>query len=161
MEQYADLNQIIQDYKISKTGGVEEFLDLQKRLSDVPILLNKFEEGLKGIDYDISDLITRAEFYDPPTRIVLLDEFVEREEADSLTGRIVLPYPTIWINGEGVSDNFYEDAKNDLARFLVLPDKRDPTARILSAPDCGAATIIYERDKQLYYIEIILTKDFL
>jgi len=161
MGQYADLNKIIQDYKVSKTGGVEELLELQKRLSDVPILLSKFEEGLKDIDCELSDLTTRVEFYDPPMRIVLLDEFVEHEEADSITEKMVLPYPTIWINGEGVSDNFYENAKDDLAKFLVLPDKRDPTARVLSAPDCGAVAIVYERDKKLHYVEMILTKDFL
>lgn len=161
MGKYADLNQIVQDYKISKAGGAKELLELQKRLSNVPILFNKFEEELKEFYCcELSDLITRAEFYDPPMRIFLLDEFVEHEEADSITEKMVLPYPIIYINGEGVSDNFYEDAKRDLAR-LVFPDKKDSTARVLSDLRCSGAAIIYERGKNLYYLEMILTKDSL
>ena len=85
---------------------------------------------------------------------------MEFDKADEITEKILLPHPIIYLNGESISDYFYKYYEDELGN-LILPDKKDPTARVISSPECNGVAIVYERTKYLHYIEIILTKDFL
>lgn len=155
-----DLNKIIQDYKISKEGGVKELENLQEILLDVPVNLENFEKKLKSYDCEFTDMIIRAEFYNPQTRLPLLDELVDMNEADRITEQMRLPHPIIYLNGQSISGIFTLQQEGDLGK-LILPDKKDITAKVISSPFANGVAIMYERNENLHYVEMILTKEFL
>ncbi|MBU1199779.1 MAG: hypothetical protein KKF46_04165 [Nanoarchaeota archaeon] len=155
-----DLNIIVQEYKISKEGGESEFRTLKNRLSDVPVDLSKFEERLESYGCGFNDMIIRAELYDPRMRLPLLDELVDFEEADAIVSEIILPHPIIYLQGESISESFYEHNKNKLGE-MILPDKKDATAQVLSSIECDGAAILYKKNENMHYVEMILTKEFL
>lgn len=151
---YTDLNQIVQDYKISKEGGVEEFLSLQKRLSDVPVLLPPFDDW-----FDWSDLIIRADFYDPEIRVDLLQDALGDNEADEIIGNMLVPYPRIHIFGGSLSDHFYEDNQNRMGK-VFQPNRRDSTARVIHSSHYHGCAVLFEREGRFNYIEILLTDTY-
>ena len=157
---FEDLNQFVQFYKISKKGGIREFQNLQRRLSRVPISLNPFREYMKKMNCELSDLTTRAELFDPSVKIFLLDELMtDEDEIDSLTERMVVPYPFIYINGESVSSHLYDDTKKQLGS-LILPDlEGNPKARVLSNPKVNVVAVVYEIENRVHYLEIGLTTE--
>ncbi len=156
---YTDLNQIIQEYLISRRGGLQEFQDLQERLSNVPVSLVEFEKYLREdyskIQFEFSNLITRAELYNPVSSMGFLNELVEQDEADNLTEKIVKPYPLLKIDSEPMSYHFHISTMKRLGE-LILPDKRDPTSRVLSRRGVSAVAVVYERKNKVNYLEIIL-----
>ena len=156
---YEDLNKFVQAYLVSREGGARELRALQKRLSNVPVDLRKFEKELASVmhHYEFADLTTHAELYDPQGRIGLLDELAGYDEADEITARMVLPFPVIFICGESISNRFYKDYQHKFGK-LITPDKRDKTARVLSDPECNGVAVTFERDGKLHYIEMILTR---
>lgn len=154
MTAYEDLNNIIQHYNISRSG-IPELQELQTRLSEVPVSLVQFRKYLKTSFHncELSDLAMRAELIKPESRIFLLDDLVDHDEADELTERMVHPYVRISMSGNGISKRFHASTRNKLGK-LILPDKRDQTSRVLSRPDCPAVAIIYERENKIHYLEI-------
>ncbi len=163
MGKYANLNEIVGYYKIWRNDSEKELKELKKRLSNVPVILEGFEEQL-GIG-GFGDLDTRAEFYNPQTRIMLLDDLVSPDKADEITERMVIPYPIIYINGEGSSHNFHKNHRDNFR--LIVSDGRDKTARVFHNPYSrvsGSLAIIYKQKKtktkrNIHYIEMILTND--
>ena len=149
-----DLNNIVQDYKVSKAG---EFEKLHRNLANVPISLDGFEKYLRegydpGTIYSFSDLVIMAEFHDPLLWGTLLSEFTENGEPES---EIITPYPRIIINSAPLSGSFYMDAAPKLGE-LILPDHEDPTARVLSNPETCAVCVKYEKRNKTKYLEIVL-----
>ncbi len=156
MTKYTNLNQIIQKYTIE---GIKELQELQKTLSDVPVLLDEFEKYLKWeysvFQYELSDLTITAGFYNPEVKIYLLDELVNLDEADELTERMVLPYPRIIINSAPLGKDFCRITRKKLDK-LILPDKRDPTSRVLTSKNTGGVAVVYERENRIHYLEMLL-----
>jgi hypothetical protein len=157
-----DLNKIVHEYKTSKKGGERELRSLKKLLSDVPISLAKFEEYLKtnyNAEFTDFDLITNAELCTTDTKFFLLGE-LEIDEVYVIKKMINTPYPVININGEKLSEKFYDKTKKHLDKLIL---SNDPKSKVLSRPDCSAVAIVYE-DKEKnkkHYLEINLTRDSL
>lgn len=132
----------------------------KKRLSDVPVQLAPFQEYLDGMGCDFCDLVTMAEFVEPQIRIGLLDELLDdRDEADEITSRMVLPYPLIRICGNAISPEFFNETHGKLGR-LIIPDPIYKTSRVLSNPKSSAVAVLYERNQRFKYLEIELSQDF-
>jgi hypothetical protein len=159
MTEYTDLNKIVQGYNISNKNDSQELLELQKRISDVPVSLAPFEKYLKERNLDFSSLAMRAEFYDSQMREVLLDGLVERDKAYKLIERMILPYPKIIMDGSPISSDFYMHLQRNLGR-LILPDKRDETAKVLSNRRCRGVAVIYERENRVHYLEMTFNGDY-
>lgn len=155
MRRYTNLNKFVKHYKVFREQAVRDVKTLQERLSNVPINLAPLEEEL-GIYY--FDLISQAELYQPDTRIFLLDEVVEWEEANNITEKMVFPISIINFSGIQISDNFFNKYRHRLGE-LIIPDQRDKTSRVLSDSNHSSVAITYERQKGLHYIEMILREN--
>jgi hypothetical protein len=155
-----DLNELVQNYKISKSGGVEELKNLQEKISNVPINLNYFLKYLEETYFTNEfGLITLAEFYNPDVRLDNLIDLVDNEKADDLSGKINYPSPQIYINGDNIETNFYENTIEIFGR-LISKDSDKPSCEILSKNKFPVIGIIYgnHKDDKLDYLELILTK---
>ena len=97
----ADLNEIVDHYKVHADRPEWELKTLKAMLKDVPISLARLQMEVEDICKPESIgtvLDIRAELYQPDTRILLLDELlVVRDDEDSLqvadeiTERMLLP----------------------------------------------------------------------
>lgn len=161
MVEYTNLNEIVQYYNISREGGVDELKSLQERLSNVPVDLSRFEDYLNHHGADFSCLLTRAEIEDPDMRLFLLDDLTDTsEEADDITERMELPYIILYVNGDGISNDFYKKTKKLLGQ-LIRPDVKDETTKVMHRPFSSGVAVIYERDEKLQYIEMYLVHSLL
>lgn len=150
-----DLNTIVKQYRISRRGGVKELQELQERLRDVPVSLAGLQKELGWYRCDLSDTEISAEMYEPDG-ILLLGEFVEHEEAEAISARMVLPYPLITINTSPAHSKFFQRYRRHLGE-LILPEEGHPNARVLSEPSVCAVGIVFGRGNKLNYMEIILS----
>jgi hypothetical protein len=164
MAKYYDLNKLVKTYV---TSGEKEFKELMSRLKNVPVSLVDLEKMIKAkYNEDLSDLRVTSYLESTDMRILLLDDLTDsNDEADSITGRIIMPYPVVLMSGQNIGSYFYDQNKKDFGKLLV-PDARDPDAKVLSHEGVPGVAVIFKRDKKsrdkkLEYIEIVLSKNYL
>lgn len=160
MANYTNLNNIVQEYKVSRKGGARELQELQNRLKEVPVSLARLGDELSKYSSDLSDTMTCAELYMPGGRLLFLDDFVSHDEADEITTNMRLPYPLITINTSPVSEDFFKLYRRRLGE-LIIPAHEHPNAKILSNPRDSAVGIVFKRGRKLDYIELIFRGDML
>jgi hypothetical protein len=161
MAKYYDLNSIVKEYLVENKPALE---DLTSRLRHVPISLKNFEAFMKQLNSDLYELQVRAELTSTEIRILLLDELSDTiDEADEIAGRMVMPYPSLWMSGEHIRNDFYRKAKSNLGS-LILPNPSDSSAKVLSRKGLpGVAVLFDDKDKRhgnLNYLEINVIKEF-
>lgn len=156
MAKYTNLNNIVQEYKVSRRGGARELKLLQERLKDVPVSFARLEDQLHLYSSGLTDTITCAELHEPGGRIFLLDDCLSHDEADDITMKMRLPYTRVIINTAPIFDKEKHFAyyRRRLGQ-LIIPADGHPNARVLSNPKINAVGVVFERGRKLEYVELI------
>ncbi|MFH1065105.1 MAG: hypothetical protein V1734_01205 [Nanoarchaeota archaeon] len=162
MAKYTNLNNIIQEYKVSRKGGARELQELQNRLKDVPVSFARLEDQLSLYSSNLTDAITCAELCEPAGRIFLLDDCLSHDEADEITIRMRLPYARVNVDYSPILDKtgFTKHLGYRLGQ-LIIPADGHPNAKILSNPKINAAGVVFGRGKKLDYIELIFRHEIM
>jgi hypothetical protein len=163
MAKYTNLNNIVQEYKVSRKGGARELQELQKRLKDVPVSFARLEDQLHLFySSGLTDTITCAELHEPGGRIFLLDDCLSHDEADEITIRMRLPYARVIIDHSPILDKkvFTKYLGRRLGEF-VIPAHEHPNARVLSNPKINAIGVVFERGRKLDYVELIFRHEIM
>lgn len=166
-----DLNKIVQEYKVYQEYSERDKPDLEQlqknlnqlyeKLSDVPVYLRPFNRAIQKMheSCEISDMIIRAELYDPQG-ITILEELVDdRNEADEICERMVTPYPIITMNSDSLSKKFHKKYKHRLGE-LIYPILGDKSARVFSGPHVTGVVLTYEREEKIHRVDFFLVKNF-
>lgn len=155
---YTNLNDLVQEYKVSKKGGLMELIKLKHSLSHVPVCMDKFREYLKKkFNSDYNELSTEAKFESPGQDMYNLKGMTIKKEAEKIEANLTSDYPVIIINGNAISKNFYDDAKKWLSRLILPANEKDRSVTVLRASTSGVVGVVYYRGKKMHYLEMILT----
>jgi len=91
-------------------------------------------------------------------RLFLLDDLVEKEEADAITEHMLLPFARILINGESIFSGFGTSTGRDLLETFS-PDRRYPAARVLYNGAVDGVVLLNERGGKTEYVEVMLVSE--
>ncbi len=165
----ANLNALVDTYMVfnwkkSNNSAEKELKRLKEKLLDVPVIIKDLEFECKKHKkckcekhpYKLDDLDCQAELSESP--YLILGEIAPEEELGVMPS-ITNPYPVIYLhNGGRYKKERKEYAENYPLDKMVLPIG---ATRIEKSPGGNAICILFERDDELQYIEIMMVNGWL
>lgn len=163
----ANLNELVDDYivynwKGENNSAEKDLKRLKEKLSDVPVIIKDLEFECKKHKkckcekhpYKLSDLDSKATFSE--SYHTILGEIAPDEELAVFPG-IANPYPVIYLHNGGKDEKERKKfAENYPLEKMILPIG----ATRIEKTEGNAICILFERDDELQYIEIMMVKDW-